>query len=157
MIKTGPGTRNLVEVAAALRLAVGRTARRMRQEADGRNLTQMGILFTLDHRGPMTLGELASAERVAPPTITKAVANLEADGLLRKEIDEDDRRIQWARLTAAGRQEVDQVRSRREAWLATRLAELDPRDVERLAEVVPLLEQIAADEEVAPGGPRAGR
>lgn len=135
------------ETAAALRLAVGRLARRMRQESSsGRTLTQLGILNTLDRVGRCTLGDLATAERVAPPTITKAVATLEADGLLEKVADDTDRRVQWAHLTPAGRREVQQTRRRREAWIAARLETLDPGDVSRLRELVPLLEALAGED-----------
>ena len=79
----------------------------MRQESSlGHSLTQIGILATLDRAGPTTLGDLAGIERVAPPTITKAVATLVADGLVEKAADPDDRRICRALLTTAGRREV---------------------------------------------------
>ncbi|HXH57015.1 MarR family winged helix-turn-helix transcriptional regulator [Iamia sp.] len=138
---------DLAGTAASLRLAVGRLSRRMRQEsAVGHSLTGIGILATLDRQGPTTLGELAAAERVAPPTVTKAVAALVADGLIEKIHDPDDRRIHRARLTAAGRQDLAEMRSRRDAWLATRLAALPTNDVDRLAALLPLLEALTADE-----------
>lgn len=137
----------LAEAAAALRLAVGRLARRTRQEATfGHSLTQLGILATLDQRGPTTLGDLASIEKVAPPTITKAVAILVGEGLIEKLADPDDRRVHRAALTRAGSRELREMRSRRNAWLAGRLAGLDPGEVRRLADVVPLLEALAADD-----------
>lgn len=148
MIRDVTTTRSTAEAAAALRLTVGRLARRMRQESStGRSLTQLGILATLDRRGPTTLGDLAAAERVAPPTITKAVATLADEGLVAKQADDGDRRIQWARLTAAGRREIARNRSRREAWLAARLATFDQADLARLTELLALLEAITGEEE----------
>jgi DNA-binding MarR family transcriptional regulator len=136
------------ETAASLRLAVGRLSRRMRQESTlGHSLTQIGILATLDRSGPTTLGDLASTERVAPPTITKAVASLVAEGLVAKVADPDDRRVSRAQLTDAGRRDLRAMRQRRDAWLATRLATLDGDDVEALRAVLPLLEALAADGE----------
>jgi DNA-binding MarR family transcriptional regulator len=143
-----PAARPGAETAAALRLAVGRLSRRMRQESTlGHSLTQIGILATLDREGPTTLGELAATERVAPPTITKAVAALVDEGLVEKVADPDDRRVHRARLTPAGHRDLDAMRQRRDAWLATRLATLDPDAVEQLVAVLPLLEALAADDE----------
>ncbi len=139
---------SLGETAGALRLAVGRLSRRMRQEsAVGHSLTQIGILTTLDREGPTTLGELAATERVAPPTITKAVAALIDEGLVEKVADPDDRRVHRARLTPAGRRDLDAMRQRRNAWLASRLATLEPEAVDQLLAVLPLLEELAADDE----------
>ena len=150
MIERVTTTRTTAEAAAALRLTVGRLARRMRQESStGRSLTQLGILATLDRRGPTPLGDLAAAERVAPPTITKAVATLASEGLVAKQPDESDRRIQRARLTAAGRREIARNRSRREAWLAARLASFDQADRDRLTELLALLEAITGEDEGA--------
>ena len=138
----------LTETAATLRLAVGRLSRRMRQEsALGHSLTQIGILVTLDRQGPTSLGDLAQAERVAPPTITKAVANLVAEGLVEKVPDPADGRVHRAQLTAAGRRDLQAIRRQREAWLTTRLATLSPTDVDRLVDVLPLLEALSADED----------
>lgn len=145
--RRGLSPADLAGTAASLRLAVGRLSRRMRQEsALGHSLTQVGILATLDRDGPTTLGELAATERVAPPTVTKAVAALVADGLIEKVPDPGDRRIHRAQLTAAGRRDLAEMRSRRDAWLATRLAALPTNDVDRLAALLPLLEAITADE-----------
>lgn len=136
-----------VDVASRLRLAAGRLSRRMRQEAShGHSLTQLGILATLDRDGATTLGELAATERVAPPTITKAVAALVAEGLVDKVHDTEDRRVCRAVLTAAGRGDLARMRSQRDAWLATRLATLGPDDLGRLADLLPVLEALTADE-----------
>ncbi len=146
-LPSSPTARPLADTAGALRLAVGRLSRRIRQEAThGHSLTQLGILATLDREGPTTLGDLATSERVAPPTITKAVAALVEEGLVEKTCDPDDRRVHRARLSEAGRRDISAMRRRRDAWLATRLATLDPDEVERLAAVLPLLEALAADE-----------
>ena len=134
--------------AADLRLAVGRLSRRMRQEAaTGLSLTQLGILHTIDRLGPTTLGDLAASERVAPPTITKAVASLVETGLVEKVGCEDDRRVHRARLTASGQGAVREAAERRDAWLATRLATLSPDDRRLVLAVVPLLRALAEDEE----------
>lgn len=145
-IVAAPTPAELAGTATALRLAVGRLSRRTRQEATfGHSLTQLGILATLDQRGPTTLGDLAAIEKVAPPTITKAVSTLVGQGLVEKLPDPDDRRIHLAALTREGRREVREMRTRRTAWLAGRLSALEPDDVRRLVDIVPLLEALAAD------------
>lgn len=148
MTSPTPTAAPLVDTAATLRLAVGRLSRRMRQESVfGHSLTQIGILATLERRGPTTLGDLAATERVAPPTITKAVAALVEEGLVTKVADADDRRVHRASLTEAGHRDLAEIRQRRDAWLATQLATLDPADVDRLVAVLPLLEALSADED----------
>lgn len=152
MTSTGPTTAAttappLTDTAARLRLAVGRLSRRMRQESTlGHSLTQIGILVTLDKDGPTSLGDLAVAERVAPPTITKAVAALVAEGLVEKVPDPTDGRVQRARLTAAGHTDLEAIRRQREAWLTRRLATLDPGEVDQLVALLPLLEALTDDD-----------
>lgn len=134
-----------------LRLAVGRLSRRMRRESSlGHSLTQIGILATLDRDGATTLGELAATERVAPPTITKAVAILVDSGLVEKVADPDDGRICRAVLTMAGRRDLDRMRSQRDAWLAKRLATLSDDDLAQVTDLIPVLETLAADDPDAP-------
>ncbi len=148
MTSPTPTAPPLTDTAAALRLAVGRLSRRMRQESTlGHSLTQIGILVTLDRHGPTTFGELAQAERVAPPTITKAVAALIAEGLVEKVPDPDDGRVHRARLTDAGRIDLEHIRRQREAWLTTRLSTLSPAEVDQLVAVLPLLEALSNDDE----------
>ncbi|HMJ77945.1 MAG TPA: MarR family transcriptional regulator [Iamia sp.] len=137
----------LTETAASLRLAVGRLSRRMRQESTlGHSLTQIGIMVTLERQGPTTFGDLAQAERVAPPTITKAVATLIGEGLVEKIADPDDRRVHRAQLTPTGRAALESIRRQREAWLTTRLATLTPEEADQLVAVLPLLEALTTDE-----------
>lgn len=143
-----------VEATSRLRLAVGRLSRRMRQESSlGHSLTRIGILATLDRSGPTTLGDLAASERVAPPTITKAVGTLVDKGLVEKVADAEDRRVCRATLTAAGQRDVARMRSQRDAWLATRLAALTPGERARVTEVIPILEALAADDASSPDRP----
>lgn len=132
--------------AAALRLAVGRLSRHMRRRSSGgHTLTQLGILATLDRQGPTTLGDLATSEGVAKPTVTKAVGGLTDDGLVEKVSDPTDGRVCFAQLTDAGRADLDAIRSRREAWLAERLADLDADDRARLIEALPVLEALTCE------------
>lgn len=137
---------DLSGTAAALRLAVGRLFRHMRKESSGgHSLTQLGMLATLDRQGPTTLGDLAVSEGVAKPTVTKGIADLTAEGLVEKVPDPTDGRVCFARLTDEGRRDLEEIRSRREAWLADRLADLSPADRERLLAALPVLEALTGD------------
>src|SRR4051812_6394584 len=86
------------ELAALLRVSATRLSRRLRQQADaGLSPSQLSALTAVWRHGSLTLGALAEYERVAPPTVTKVVAKLEADGLLERAVDPNDRRV--ARVT----------------------------------------------------------
>jgi DNA-binding MarR family transcriptional regulator len=81
------------EIAASLRLSTTRLARRLRQESDtGLSPSQLSALAVIENHGPLTLGALADHERIAPPSITKVVTKLEADGLVTRTPCPDDRR-----------------------------------------------------------------
>ncbi len=115
------------EIASRLRLSATRLARRLRQEADsGFTPSQLSALATVHNHGPLTLGALADHERVAPPSITKVVTKLEADGLVERRPDPTDGRVSHVSTTAAGRALVEESRRRKTTWLAGRLHELGP-------------------------------
>jgi len=133
-------------LAEELRLAVTRLARRLRQHADeGMSPSQLSALSTIDRRGPMTLGDVASAERVQPPTVTAAVARLEEAGLVARTTDERDRRVSRVAVTPAGTELLRRSRRAKEAYLARRLAQLDGDDRRVLARAAELLEAILAE------------
>ena len=126
-----------------LRLAVTRLARRLRQQADvGASPTQLSALATIDRLGPVTLGDLAAAERVQPPTITAAVGRLESQGYVLRKPDTDDRRIVRVEITSAGRKLLTRNRSAKTAYLAKRLQKLTPRERDTLAEATQILDRL---------------
>ena len=122
-----------------------RLARRLRLERgrDDLTLNQLAVLGTLDRCGPRSVGELAAIERVKPPSMTRTVASLEEAGLVTRRPHDTDGRQVVVELTAAAREVIQVDRRRREAWLAQRLAELDPAQRELLRQVAPLLEELA--------------
>src|SRR5215207_4906469 len=129
--------------ADRLRRAVTLLHRRMRQLGnDELTLTQGSALASIVRRGPLTLGELATCEKVAPPTVTKAVAVLEDLGFVTREIDPDDRRVTRVSGTADGRRHLQDVVSVRTAWLDGRLADLSPEDRSRLLDALEVLESL---------------
>ena len=134
-------------VADELGMAVTRLARLLRQQA-GADLTptMRAAVGTIAREGPITLGELAAIEQVAPPTATKVVAKLEDQGLVEREDDPSDRRVVRVVLSDAGRRWLDADRRRRHAWLAERIDELPAADRRRLRDAVDVLEHLVAAE-----------
>ena len=132
-----------IAMAARLRLSATRLARRLRQQSDtGLTPTQLSALAAVEHHGPLTLGELAQHERIAPPTVTKVVAKLEADGLVGRQADPDDRRSTLVAATRSGRRLLDATRTRKDAWLAARIASLDPEEQVRLDQALDVLDEL---------------
>lgn len=132
-------------LASALRLAVMRLARRMRSErADtSLTLTQLAALATVERHGPLTPRELAAAERVQPPSMTRIAASLEAEGLLTRSDHPTDGRQVLLTISPAGVALLREDRRRREAWLAQRLRELEPEDREVLRRAAEVLDRLA--------------
>jgi DNA-binding MarR family transcriptional regulator len=106
--------------------------------------TPAATLATISREGPLTLGELAAREQVAPPSITKIVARLEESGLVVRSSDAKDRRITRIALTPTGRRQLERSRNRRTAWLYTRLQGLHPDELHSLGAAVTILERLVA-------------
>lgn len=142
-------TRDVTDLGSRLRLAMARLVRRARQEATTEEMTpsMLSAVAVVAALGSPTLGELAAAERVTPPTVTKIVARLEDAGLVVREQDPDDRRIARVRLTGAGRRFLDRTRSRASAYMARRLKTLSDEEREVLAAAVPILERLVEEEQ----------
>jgi DNA-binding MarR family transcriptional regulator len=122
--------------------------RRLRREdeAAGLSAPQLSALSVVVFGGPVTVGELAEAEQVRPPTISRLVQRLERDGLVSREPDLTDRRVVRVRATRAGEQVLEEGRARRVAALAARLAALEPAELATLADAADLLERVLAAE-----------
>ncbi|MFN2490211.1 MAG: MarR family transcriptional regulator [Actinomycetota bacterium] len=135
-------------VAARLRLAVMRLARRLRRQATtDATPSMLSALSTLEHSGPLTLGDLAAIEGVRPPSMTRIVARLEEDALVARVADRDDRRVARVSLTPAGGHLIRQNRTRKDAYLARRLGALDARDRALLARAIPVIERLLDEDE----------
>src|SRR3954467_4527120 len=140
-------TSSVPGLAAQLRLAVARTARRLRQEADpGLSPSLTAALATIERHGPLTPSELASRERVQRPTATKLIARLEADGLVGRPPGPDDGRSSLIAISAEGRGLLKASRSRKDAFLAHRLRALPPEDRATLERAAILLERLLEEE-----------
>ena len=132
-------------LAHALRPAVMRLARRLRQMHDeslGLNPNQLSAMSVLLNSGDQLMGELAAQERVRPPSMTRIVNSLEPRGLVARRPDPRDHRQCLVSLTESGRQVLLDNRRRRDQWLAVRIAGLDPAEREALRRSVAILEKV---------------
>jgi DNA-binding MarR family transcriptional regulator len=118
--------------------------RRLRREDDASGLPapQLSALSVIVFAGPITLGALADAEQVRPPTITRLVDKLEAAGLVDRVSDPADRRISRVAATPKGVKLLHDGRRRRVASLANSLRELPEKERAALAKAVPILEKV---------------
>lgn len=140
-------TKTPTEVAAHLRLAVTRTARRLRQQsvgadAGGLSPTLAAALATVEAHGPLTPSELADRERVKRPTATRIVAKLEQLELVSRTADPTDGRACLVSTTASGRALLRRLRTRKTAYLARRLDRLDADELATLERAAGILERL---------------
>jgi len=145
---------SLAASAARLRLAIVRTARRLRQEAAGAagqlTPTTAAALASVERHGPLTPSELAEIERVRRPTATRTLRALTEAGLVERTPDPDDGRSALVSVTAAGRERLQRLRGRKNAYLARRMRELPSADLATLERAAEILERML--EEKRPGG-----
>ena len=136
----------LTDSAARLRMAIVRTARRLRQEAAGAadplTPTAAASLATVERHGPLTPSELAEIERVKRPTATRALRLLGEARLVERTPDPEDGRSALVSITAAGRDRLRRLRGRKNAYLARRMRDLPAADVETLERAAAILEGI---------------
>ena len=133
------------QLAVLLRDAVTRVNRRMRQTRPVGDLThsQISALQSLDLGGALTPRELAEAERVQPPTLTRIVSRLEELGLVARTPHPSDGRQVILALSPAGRELLEGYRRTRDEWLAQRLSELSPEERDTVARAAGILSRIA--------------
>jgi DNA-binding MarR family transcriptional regulator len=152
---TKADTSSLTDSAAKLRMAIVRTARRLRQEAAGETggltPTATAALASIERHGPLTPSELARIEAVKRPTVTRTLGCLEREGLVERTPDPADGRSSLVALNAAGRERLRRLRGRKNAYLARRMRDLSAADVEALERAAEILDRMRE------GEPRAGR
>jgi DNA-binding MarR family transcriptional regulator len=146
---TASSDAELAELASHLRLAVARLNRRIRQQAatTGEELTAstQAALATIERLGPITLGELAAVEQVQPPSMTRIVSRLEEWRYVTRVVDPADRRVARVAINDTGRDLLARSRTRKDAYLAQRVAELSASEQALLARALPLLERLQDD------------
>ncbi|WP_245886542.1 MarR family winged helix-turn-helix transcriptional regulator [Kineococcus xinjiangensis] len=141
-----PVPRDPAHLAGELRVALMRSTRRLRTMKSDDELSdaQYSVLALLDRTGPRTPGELAEAEHVQPPSMTRTIGCLVERGLVERNAHPGDRRQLLVGLTPAGTAAVAETRRQRDAWLATRLATLDPAERDALARATEILRRVVA-------------
>ena len=133
-------------LASELRAGVMRLRRRLATERHPDNdlsIAQMVVLGLLVRMGDLPVGELARAERVQPPSMTRTVNCLEADGYVQRRPHETDGRQVVVSITDEGRAAVLADRQRRDAWLARQLGSLSPTERATLRDAAPILARLA--------------
>jgi DNA-binding MarR family transcriptional regulator len=136
---------SLVLTADRLHSAAIHLLRHLRQQdtASGLTAPRLSALSVLVYRGPLTLGGLAAAEQVRPPSMTRIVAALESAGLVARDQSKEDRREILVRATPAGQALLEEGRTRRIEVLAQQLAALSPVDQEMLRRAAQVLENLS--------------
>jgi DNA-binding MarR family transcriptional regulator len=138
-----------VVVANRLRPVLFKLNRALRRELHSLGVTggQVSLLVQIRMQRGIGVRELAAREGMSAPGMSKYVARLERDGLVvRGPVGGDRRRIGLA-LTEAGERVLRSVKHRRTAWLAARLRELDPAEIDAIdAAIEPLTALLEAAE-----------
>jgi DNA-binding MarR family transcriptional regulator len=131
------------DLATRLRLAITRTARRLRQEAgDELGPSLLAALATVGRHGPLTPSEVATRERIQRPTATRLLARLEEPGLVARTADPLDRRSSLVAITPAGEDLLAELRTRKDAYLARRLRALSVEERATLRRASDILERM---------------
>jgi DNA-binding MarR family transcriptional regulator len=139
--KSGHG-RDYARAAADLRLAIARTARRLRTEAgSGLTPTALSALASIEREGPLTPSRLAEVEGVRRPTVTRISAGLLEKGLVVREADDRDRRSFTLSVSVAGREFLSEIRSVKSAWLECMLNSLPEEEAEVLVRAAGILDR----------------
>jgi DNA-binding MarR family transcriptional regulator len=135
---------NAARTADGLHSAAIHLLRRVRQQdtTTGEGPARLSALSVLVFGGPLTLGELAAAEQVRPPTMTRIVTGLEHSGLARRQADPTDARRVRIRATGKGVRRLQEGRKRRIEYLAGHLEMLSDTELEALEKAVDILESV---------------
>lgn len=143
MLMTDTETKPAQDVAAPLRLAITRMARRLRQEADpGLTPSQLAALASIERHGPLSPSDLAGLERISRPTATRILRGLVDAGLVERRPDPADGRSALVEIEARGSKLLKRLRSRKNAYLSRRLATLDPEELRTLDRAAGILERL---------------
>lgn len=135
-------------VADRLRPTLLRLGRELRRERiGGVSPHQVSLLVAIKHGPGVTVGELAADERISTAAMSKRVSRLERDGLVARTPSERDRRCVGLSLTEEGQRTLRRVRSRRTAWLASRLESLSPDELAAVGVAAEALTRLVQAEE----------
>jgi DNA-binding MarR family transcriptional regulator len=142
---TPPRAGSADDVADRLHSAAIHLLRRLRREDEtlGLSATRLSALSVVVFGGPVTISALAAAEQVRVPTMSRLVAGLEADGLIRRVADPADGRVVQVAATATGRALLHAGQRQRVASLAAEVRRLSVAERRAVLAALPLIEQLA--------------
>ena len=137
------GENELREIATRLHGGAIRLLRTLRREDDGSGLSapRLSALSVIAFAGPLSLAELAAAEQVTPPTMSRIVDALVELGLVTREVPADDRRSVRIAATAKGIEVMEAGRERRVSALVKRLQGLPDSELRALGRGAELIER----------------
>ena len=144
-----PIATDTVAVADALRPVLLRVGRELRREARAVGISpeQVSLIVAIKYQPGIGIRDLATHERISAPALTKHIDRLERDGLVVRTPHPGDRRRIGLALTEEGQRVLRRVRSRRTAWLATRLRGLDPDELSAVEAAIGPLSRLLKEEE----------
>jgi DNA-binding MarR family transcriptional regulator len=133
-----------VEVAGRLRPVLLKLNRELRREVHPLGVTggQVALLVQIRARPGIGVRELAALERISPAAMSGYVKRLERAGLVERTLQADDLRRHGLTVTEAAERVLRSVRSRRTAWLAARLKELEPEELAAIDRALPPLARL---------------
>ena len=146
MPKTEIDTLSIADRLRPVLLKVGRELRREAREV-GISPEQVSLLVAIKYAPGIGVRELAARERVSPPALSNHVDRLERDGLVSRTPSASDRRRVGLTLTEEGQRVLRRVRSRRTAWLATRLRGLSSEELEAVEAAIEPLSRLLHEDE----------
>ena len=143
-MKSRKRERHALALADQLHSAAIHLLRHLRKEDDASGISapRLSALSVVVFGGPVTLGQLARAEQVKPPTMTRIVTGLEKDGLVRREGDKRDRRLTRIHATPKGQKVLLAGRARRVELLAREVERLGATELAELGRGAQLLREL---------------
>jgi DNA-binding MarR family transcriptional regulator len=144
--------RDAEALADQLHSAAIHLLRQLRKEDDASGISapRLSALSVVVFGGPLTLGDLARAEQVKPPTMTRIVTGLEKDGLVKRKSDARDGRLTHVAATPKGQKVLFAGRARRVGRLAGAVGRLKPKELAELRRGIQLVKEIVASMQARP-------
>ncbi len=133
-----------IDIANRLHSVAIHLLRRVRQNdaLTGLSPARLSALSVIGFGGPCTISDLAEAEQVAVPTISRIVASLVAEGLIERQLDERDRRASNLTVTPRGMEVLREGQRRRTVQLGNMLKQLTPAEQETIASAIASMERM---------------